>query len=147
MIRHAFAIDPRCTVVGRGFYYGGEGVMPLGGGAEVWSGFQQVRGREQGGEGLGEGGRTVGGRTIGGRTVGGGQGDRSGSGSLKIQPSPNVGARGELEERPIHHIRICLEPERLCRRKPVNRNNADTGATHLAGAPIVCGRAGGLRLG
>ncbi|PNW83955.1 hypothetical protein CHLRE_04g214250v5 [Chlamydomonas reinhardtii] len=41
VIRHAFAIDPRCTVVGRGFYYGGEGVMPLGGGAEVWSGFQQ----------------------------------------------------------------------------------------------------------
>ncbi|KAG2434383.1 hypothetical protein HYH02_012396 [Chlamydomonas schloesseri] len=41
VVRHAFAVDPRCTLAGRGFYYRDEGVVALGGGAELWSGFQQ----------------------------------------------------------------------------------------------------------
>ncbi|KXZ43782.1 hypothetical protein GPECTOR_80g142 [Gonium pectorale] len=41
VIRHSFHLDPLCTVMGRGFYYGGDGVMPLGGGAEIWTGFSQ----------------------------------------------------------------------------------------------------------
>ncbi|EFJ46144.1 Argonaute-like protein [Volvox carteri f. nagariensis] len=41
VIRHAFAVDPLCTVLGRGYYYPGDGVEPLTGGAEVWKGFQQ----------------------------------------------------------------------------------------------------------
>jgi eukaryotic translation initiation factor 2C len=42
VIRHAFVVDPACTVIGRGFYYQTDGVQPLGGGAEIWPGFQQA---------------------------------------------------------------------------------------------------------
>ena len=45
VIRHAFVLDPACTVIGRGFYYQTDGVQPLGGGAELWPGFQQARKR------------------------------------------------------------------------------------------------------
>ncbi len=38
VIRSVFSVDPRCTVVGRGFYYQDERVVPLGGGAEVRGG-------------------------------------------------------------------------------------------------------------
>ncbi|GIL75720.1 hypothetical protein Vretifemale_5434, partial [Volvox reticuliferus] len=41
VIRHAFAVDPLCSVVGRGFFYPGDGVSSLSGGAELWTGFQQ----------------------------------------------------------------------------------------------------------
>ncbi|GLC53161.1 Protein argonaute-3 [Pleodorina starrii] len=41
VIRHAFSVDPKCLVMGRGFYYRADGVMSLPGGAEIWTGFQQ----------------------------------------------------------------------------------------------------------
>ncbi len=56
VIRHAFVVDPLCTVMGRGFYYSGDGVVPLSGGAEIWTGFQQVRGDEGCGRMRGAGG-------------------------------------------------------------------------------------------
>ena len=44
VFRHAFAGDPRCTLAGRGVFYGGNSdtIRGMSGGCEAWLGLQQV---------------------------------------------------------------------------------------------------------